>query len=175
MNEPTLYYYFIEGYDTIFVMRQYICDAPNSQYTELSIRQLAFYKLHPTARAREVIQGYMDEDAPVVEIPLEEYKSQKIKELNTLSLSTAGSLSPAYQRENAAISLELLNLQTQGIQSTQEPLYPRERCIEILENANRVAILCRNERYRIATLINDANDATAVDVAFLSNNYETIQ
>lgn len=169
------YYYFIRGYDRIFPMCEYVCDGQQGQYTELSQVQASFYQIHPDAKAHEVIQGYMDVDAPKANIPIAEYKLQKVRELDELSLNTAGKLSPAYKRENVAISLELLTLKKTDPTISQVPLYTNSQCKEIITHANRIAEMCRNERYRILSLIEAAKTIEEVDVAFNNNNYFKIK
>jgi len=101
---------------------------------------------------------------------LAEHKAIKLAMLNDLSLRTAGILSPGYERENAKISLDLL-LADPGA----ETVYSREKSIEVIGNANRIAILCRNEFWRVHDLIKKATTIKKVDTAFNSNQYDTFK
>ena len=138
----------------------------------LTAKQERFYLSCKTEGYKPTKQEVLDAKKCEPYIPavptLEQYKAQKLVELDELSLQTAGALSPAYQRQNAEVSIGLLSLKPSA-----ETVYDAEKSLRILETANRIAKLCREESLRIAGLIQQAETNDDVDAAFNSNLYST--
>lgn len=144
-----------------------------SNIEELNEAQIAYFLSTPNVSFWQVKNYKKEVDTPFV-FDLGKYKEYKIMELDNLSLTTVGGLSPSYKRENAVMSLQLLSLGVNDIEFTQSPIYTKEECINIISDANRIANLCREERYRIFDKIEKAQTKEEVDAAFSSNNYSEI-
>ena len=119
-----------------------------TDFTELTGEQKTFYLTNPTASIQEI------KNCALNVVSLEDYKAQKIEELSQLSKDTSYKLLTIEQREN--LDCELPNLP-----------YTQEQRIAL--NLN-----CRNEFYRVKTLILEATTIEGVDFAFNSNNYFNI-
>ncbi len=146
----------------------------NPEMQALSDEQIAFHlrckKENYKPTKQEVLDAKKREPYVPPVVPLEDYKKIKLQELDNLSLETAGALSPAYQRQNAEVSIGLLSLKPSA-----ETVYDAEKSLTILENANRVAVMCRAESLRIAGLIQQAETNEEVDTAYNSNQYPTFR
>ena len=140
-------------------------------FSELSSKEKKFY-------LQCIADGYTPTGSEIKEqkraertqISLEDYKASKIAHLDWISLETAKKLLPEYKINNARLSVELFNLDPE-----KETVYDFEASVPILEEANRIAILCRYEFYRISKKIEKAKTIEAVDVAFNSNEYDTFE
>jgi len=119
-----------------------------TDFTKLTAKQVTFYKANPTASLQEI------KNCALNVVNLEDYKVKKIEELSQLSIDTGYTLLTREQRENLDCGLPDLP-------------YTQEQRIAL--NLN-----CRNEFYRVKTLILEATTIEGVDFAFNSNNYNQI-
>jgi len=134
---------------------------------EMTEEQREFYIANPTASVDEIRECKLVEMMSYTP-SLEEYKNMMLEELNTLSILTSVKLIPEHRRANAIMTLSLLNLNSQ-----HNTIYNRTFAEEILNEANRIDSLCREEYYRVNELIENAVTNEEVDKAFNSNQYNT--
>jgi hypothetical protein len=119
--------------------------------------QEAFFEQNPTASASEVKALKMNEPPVPEPMDTETYRQQVLTELSDLSLRTIADLYPQYKVNNALLKI-----------------YDDEKSVEILEGVKKYSLLCRNEYFRLETLINEAEDIASIDEIKVSNQYAVI-
>jgi len=146
----------------------------NSKVVQLSDEQANFFLLSLSKGYVPTVDEILKAERHIPQQPkppsLAEHKAIKLAMLNKLSLETAGTLSPAHQRENANISLHVLDRYPNA-----ETIYTKDEAHEVQNNANRVGKMCRQEFLRVSELIKSATTIKKVDTAFNSNQYSTFE
>ena len=146
----------------------------NSMLVQLNTEQSNFFLQSVSKNYTPSADEILNAERRVPEQPkpptLAEHKAKKLAMLNKLSLDTAGILSPAHQRENANISLHVLDRYPNA-----ETIYTKDEAHEVQNNANRVGKMCRQEFLRVSELIKSATTIKKVDTAFNSNQYNTFK
>ncbi len=171
----TSFYYFIDGYDKVFVLKEYLCDDENGahpQYHALSNQQLEWYLAHPGASAHEVKNLCTDQELFEKGNPLPGYKSRLCGRLSLVATSRMEQLIPRDKLDDAL--LDWINLQTGG----ETELMGTEAAQEVNDRIRyykdvRQAI--KQELARVRLLIASAGTHAEADAAYASCHINEIR
>lgn len=131
----------------------------NPAYIPFTDEQNIFYAEHPDANYWEVVRCEMNPE-PVPPIPptLEEVKTEAIKYLSNKSLATLGKYVKDYQLANAQSSLYMLDNYPE-----YNPIYTREKAIEVITTYDRVGLKLRTIYKNAETNINGCETVEEVE------------
>lgn len=137
----------------------------NPSFIPLTAEQSDFLAAHPDASVHEVRHCTLASAHTMQAPPLEEYKSEKIKEMSDYSLATLGKHVSMYQFANAYISLN------------GGSIYDTETAQNHMKTYERIGAICREKYYSILSAIEKAATAAEVDdiVAAGKEEYDTIR
>lgn len=130
------YYYFFNDYSVVETEER-IDTTTFTDYIELTPQEVEFYLQHPNAAVYEIQQQMLYGDMPAID----EMKSNVEQVVSDYSLYTLERLLPAYQVQNALISLKV-------IESGLGAIYDDVKSNEILNKYTQIGQQCRTLFYQ---------------------------
>lgn len=167
------YYYFIDGFDRVFVREEYICDGDllHKQYRELSQQETDYFLAHPDATAHEVKQLCSDEELARSALPgLPAYRLELFSQLSELARRQSERLVPQERLSDALHDL---------LAGTGERIMAGESdaraCNDLLGYYARIRRAIKKEMFRVMLLINQAATHQQADEAFARHRINEIK
>lgn len=147
-----MYYYCYRGQR----IGNYLTEMPSPDFVELTDEQVAFWREHPNATAREVMNCRLNEPYVAPTKTLEEIKSEAIKEVDSKSRETMGLHVDTLALADAMTSM--LFAQTKNAPA----IYDNDKATETIEKFLTIGKACRDTFHEAEELILACDNAENV-------------